>query len=67
MVYPTLGTGAKLRAVLLKNSYSLWLVKYSSIAQRDENVFILHSKTLRETRSLKDHVKLNDENNLIRI
>lgn len=42
MVYPTLGTGAKLRAVLLKNSYSLWLVKYSSIAQRDENVFILH-------------------------
>lgn len=42
MVYPTLRTGAKLRAVLLKNSYSLWLVKYSSIAQRDENVFILH-------------------------
>lgn len=49
MAYPTLGTGAKLRAVLLKNSYSLWLVKYSSIAQRDENVFILHSGTLRET------------------
>lgn len=34
-------TGAKLRAVLLKNSYSLWVMKYSAIVQHDENVFIL--------------------------